>query len=382
MMQSAAIVSSLSLASEAVSPQGIAVPLLLAQVRNTVPFIFDEGFCDASTNFTETYYLTRLRHGGYDASYLQYFDLCLSAHHATVASFVPTDVDPHIRYKLWHPSAGTETLTQMAERVMESYLWKTTLVSKRWIVSPVSGDVLSGHQGEWLSTAAAAYGALRRRAPELASEMGAQVVREIQKEAQIFLDFQRAKDGIGILKAATLIAHNLGDFDRVCDEWSLADDDPLKMAAYQGGVLQKSSFTEVLLKAGALNTATIATENHRHFALRVPRCLRQSVDHLLPVGPFFDDWGAQLARHPGLSLEALGTVIHALVEGWQRLDGPVGYARALAGILDHFPGGMKELVHYVPKKAFNLLKAGPLRALYTIPQKKFEAQWRLLGLRR
>src|SRR5438046_876031 len=102
-------------------PRGVSPSILLAQTKNTVPFIFDRDFLTAPAR--ENSYLhalleldksvTALARSG-DAgtplktspqlTHSQYFELCLAAHHATVASFVPTDVDNQIRFRLWHPA--------------------------------------------------------------------------------------------------------------------------------------------------------------------------------------------------------------------------------------------------------------------------------------
>src|SRR4051812_6103397 len=86
--------------------RGIPFAILMDQVRNTAPFIFGE----AVLNDREPH-LKGLREWAQRPSTLKnaemshgdYFRLCLQVHHATVATFVPTDVDVHIRFKLWQP---------------------------------------------------------------------------------------------------------------------------------------------------------------------------------------------------------------------------------------------------------------------------------------
>src|SRR3954469_3123838 len=85
-------------------PRGIEPALLLKQVRNTAPFIFEPDFLTSSS--VGTAYIATLRKAAHDfevdpsteLTHDQYFELCLSAHHATVGSFVPTDVDNQIRF--------------------------------------------------------------------------------------------------------------------------------------------------------------------------------------------------------------------------------------------------------------------------------------------
>ena len=126
---------------------------------------------------------------------------------------------------------------------------------------------------------------------------------------------------------------------------------------------------------------SIAFENHRHFALRKPRSLRRSPAFLIPTGPFFDDWGARVAR--GLALpdgrpsEDTLEVIHALVHGWERLPRTVGYGRGLRGFRELHPElkieGLtpaQRKVIETPREAFERAWAeAALRALDDIPSR-------------
>ena len=368
---------------------GIQPRLLLSQVQNTAPFIFDSEFPPHKIQSpTEIAYIQELRKSLFTAGYVDeifrnkslYFKYCLSAHFATVATFVPTDVDNTIRFKLW--SYG-DPVFEMAETVIQSRFWNTNIVSTRWVKSPVSGNVLGGHLGEWFSVAVAAYAANYKINPEIAQELQHLIRKEQDQHAQIFADFIQAKDGIGTLKTSALIAHNLGDMERVMEMWNFPEPETLRT--------QNKNSLELLERAGNLNRETMAVENHRHLPLRIPRCLRRSVDLLLPIGPFFDSWGQTVAQHPALSSEEVGKIAEALVDGWEKLNrknsktptkGPIGYARALAGILETFPGGLQELSHYLPSKISRTLKAGELRSLCSIPQSRFQEQWNRMGLTR
>lgn len=357
-------------------PRGIAPHALLAQVRNTAPFIF-------SPDFPAPPYVRELRLvAGDGIPHDRYFRLCLAAHFATVGTFVPTDVDNQIRFKLWHPGLDRATLERMADTVVESLSWDFRPVTTRWVRSPRTGEVLGGHHGEWFSVAVAAYGAFRRRDPERAAALAAGILGEMAREERIYGDLRAARDGIGLLKAATLIAHNLGDLDRVIEAWHLPEEDPLRAAAFKAGHERRPAFSGGLVEAGRLNKDMMAAENHRHFALRGPRPLRRSADLLLPVGPFFDDWGTRVARHPALEAPEVAAVVHALVAGWERLPGTVGYPRAIAGIQDAFPGGAAALAGHLPAKTGRALRSGLLRSLSAVPRRRFEEQWAQAALNR
>ena len=119
----------------------------------------------------------------------------------------------------------------------------------------------------------------------------------------------------------------------------------------------------------------MGADNHRHYPLRAAKGLRKSGDLLLPVGPFFDDWGRRVGRHPALSPEEIAEAVRALTDGWVRMHSPAGYARALAGILEVFPGGRRALIKLLPAKDGRMLESGPLKAAIDVPQARFEAQW-------
>jgi hypothetical protein len=365
---------------------GIQPLLLLSQVQNTVPFIFDPEFPkQKSSEPVEFAYLQELKLANTsDPTYLdeifsnksRYFKFCLSAHFASVASFVPTDVDNTIRLKLWNFSDRNDSF-EMAETVIQSHFWNTNPVSTRWVQSPIHGEYLAGHSGEWFSVAVAAYGAVSKNHPDLGKELQHLIIKKQDEHARVFADFLQTKDGIGALKAATLIAHNLGDMERVIEMWNLKNPEEIRT--------QDSKSKMFLEKAGNLNRDVMAVENHRHLPLRVPRCLRRSADLLLPLGPFYDDWGKTVARHPFLSAEDIAEVVMALIDGWEKLNrkqkGPMGYARALAGILECFPGGLNAISQYVSGKHSRMLKSGDLRSLCSVPQKRFHDTWNNAGLK-
>jgi hypothetical protein len=375
-LQSAVTTSAHSAPEQREFPRGVSPLILLEQVRNTIPFLFERTW-DAQQH-PHLALLTTIDPKT-SPSHTEYFRLCLAAHHATVASFVPTDVDNQIRFKLWHPALPVSDVLEMARIVEESLNWDCRVVSTRYVLSPRTGKILTGHLGEWFSTAAAAYGALRRKDARRAAEIYSLILEQVRGMAEVYQDLKKSRDRIGALKASTLIAHNLGDLDRVIDMWNLPQDDPLREKAYKLGheesrATRDSQFA-TLEEAGRLNKACMADENHRHFALRAPRCLRKSPDFLLPVGPFFDDWGKIIGRHPGLCPEDVAEVVEALIAGWEKLSGTVGYPRALAGILTTFPGSLNRLTEYLPARVARTLRSGELRALCARSQRQFEEQW-------
>ncbi len=354
--------------------RGITPVLLLSQIENTVPFLFADAFGEDSAQ-PHVSFLRSLRRGDSEvADHLEYFRLCLAAHHATVGSFVPTDVDNAIRSKLWDRSLPTETLLQMSDLVTQSYHWSGRGLSARLIEHGQGGPALSGLLGEWYSTAAAAYGALRKREPKEAAEILQRIQAEVEREEYLFAQFEQRGEGIGLLQASTVLSHNLGDLDRVIDLWELPETDTLRLALYKRGHGSEGPSA----RAGAWNKAYMAAENHRHLTLRGPRCLRTHWEWLLPIGPFFDDWGMKIAK--GLSPEGVGKVAEALVDGWHKIPHTTGYARALAGILEAIPGGATALRRNVPSRIYRSMESGRLRSLISVPRLRFEASWSRLKI--
>jgi hypothetical protein len=359
------------------SNRGIDPETLLGLIDNTAPFLFRES--KPLTPYTEIV-LARAAERDKRLSHFDYFSLCLAAHYTTVATFVPTDVDNQIRKNLWDQPLPLEVTEAMAELTLRSLAWDFRPVTTRF--QEANDYYVSGHQGEWFSVAVGAYAAHREKNPQLAERVKAAILKELKAECEIFLALKKAKNGVGLLRACTLIAHNLGDLDRVIDQWELPAADGLRKAAYKLGHAPHPAFGPLqkeFLDAGALNKAFMASENHRHYPLRKPKALRRSIDLILPTGPFFDAWGEKVARHPSLTKEEVAEVVEALLEGFQKLSSPkiplYGYARAIGGIQRAFPGGPGSLPDYLPATAGKLIQKGEIAEINRPSREQFEASW-------
>ena len=333
--------------------RGIDSKLLISQIKNTAPYFFDSNLITYS--FIPVHIArAQAMHDDEPKSHHAYFELCLSAHYLTCATFVPTDVDNQIRFKLWSKGLALESALQMASFVLSSRKWPFEQVSDRWVtgVGDLQNEILSGHLGEWFTVACAAYCALKRyREPEAEvkrSELFSEISDEIHRHSEIFGSLWRGKDGIGCLKASANIAHNMGDLDRVMDMWELDAGDSLRLKFYK--LAAKPFDTEGKLRylgrlwvAGELykspiQESSMALENHRHFALRKPRCLRQDRAFLIPFGPFLDNWGKKVGTLlQKLSSDAQSEVIGALENGAIRMPKTFGYRRALLGMAEACP---------------------------------------------
>lgn len=384
-------------------PRGIDPELLFSQVKNTMPYLFDPGmeatplgrFPPSQVLRELEKSLIRVQEGmlAERLTHFEYFRLCVSSHYLTCGTPVPTDVDNQIRRKLWPAELPLEVALEMAQLVLESRKWDFTQVSSRYVYGALGTvwekEAISGHLGEWFTVSSAAYCALGQYEGPLAQEKRQQlfehIADEVHRHSEIFGSLWRAKEGLACLKAAASIAHNFGDLDRVMDMWDLDVGDPLRLQFYKlGGAPfdpdKKLRYLGRLWVAGELYKATLdggsmALENHRHFALRKPRCLRQKPDLLIPIGPFFDDWGrrvAQVLKTPeGTPSESTLEVVEALKHGWERLPKTVGYGRALRGIREVHPELIIEGLTRVPD----------FGSVLDLPQERFERKWNDQALR-
>ena len=357
-------------------PPGIATDLLVRQVENTAPFLFAE---DGGPPYAALLRSWKTR-AEPEPPLLDYFHLCMAAHWATAGTYVPTDVDNAIRRKLWEQPESPEHFLPMGELVLESLAWDYAPFTARRVTLP-DGTLLATHEGTWFSVAAGAYAAVRSAEPELAGRLLDSVVTEVRREANALAALRRAGDALGFLKAVALVAHNLGDLDRVIDMWELPEDDALRRAVYKAGQPGCAEHDPLFALVGEINTPHLASENHRHLALRQARALRSRREYLLPPGPFYDEWGMAVAdsRRGGLTLPELGDVVCALLDGLSREVSLEGYPRALAGILEAVPGGFSALAKNIPSRAAREISTGALRQAISVPRARFEARWAKLA---
>jgi hypothetical protein len=386
-------------------PRGIAPETLLSQVKNTMPYLFEPATVETPLGELAPARVLREFESTTEVgttppslspslSHFEYFRLCLSAHYLTVATPVPTDVDNQIRQKLWPAELPLEIALQMADLVIESRRYDFTLLTSRYVYGADGSEwekvPLTAHAGEWFTLSCGAYCALKqylnRDEQDLAAKKRQElldlIADEVNKQSEVFGSLWRSGEGVKSLRAAANLAHNFGDLDRVMDMWALSTDDPLRRDFYKLGSLPFDSNGKLRYKgrlwvAGELykspiadgkTESSMALENHRHFALRKPKCLRRKHEYLIPMGPFFDDWGRLIGREfseQEAPSKDLLEVVEALKHGWDRAPKTVGYGRALRTILEVHPG------LEIP----SLPKGDWRRAVLTVPQDRFEKKW-------
>ena len=353
--------------------QWISPETLIEQVRNTAPFLeawlrgrepgrlieigcSSDGFSRILANWQNL-----LRAGLTREEHLQeYFALCLACHHATVATFVPTDVDTKIRGILWRESLDAEALRPMLRLALAARTWTQDGISVR----SVRG--VSGHDGEHWSAIAGGLGRLLELGDMAsAEEAQAAIEAEIDREQAVF-NATSAEPGaeLDLLRLSMVLAHNRGDLTQGMAFWKKTP--------------RTTPLMEHFAARGHFSVAVrmyqhtgLASEGHRHYPLRPVKALRRSPATLLPLCPFLDDWGSVIAQ-----LEESAEVLAALVIGAQKLQGQQGYYRAIAGMRAASPGEFARAASRMPNSAQRLLRSAEMRKLIDVPRVSFESMMR------
>jgi hypothetical protein len=368
-----------SLGAEPRAPEGrgafggfIGPRTLVGLVANTAPWLFAAD----SPVRAELPYVAILRAGERleprpdpsPAERTEYFALCLAAHFASVATYVPTDVDTKIRRALWQDARGSDELPRMRALALEMAGWDPAPVSAR--VVSVEGAAVSGHDGERLAVLCGGLVASRAaRDPDGVAELEAAIDRELWREARAFDRTARTKGAeLDSLRLAAVLTHNAGDVMQGLD----ASPDP-RFADLARGSFER--YGGAFGRAAAVYRDSLAAEGHRNYPLRKARALRRDPALLLPIAPFFDAWGETVARFAGFGDAERAEVVAALVEGCRKIPGQAGYYRALAGMERALPRGLDapELAQHYSVSVRRELRGTELRKRLALKRESFEA---------
>lgn len=359
---------------------GIAPNILLKHVENTAPWLF-QGEID--TTGPNRAYLAKLVFYKKNLKALahidlaEYFHLCLAAHWTTAGTFVPTDVDNQIREGLWRHETVGKYIQKMAKLTIESWQWDYEQVTNRKSYNTARGQVMSTHEGTWLSVAIGGYNALiKNKQTQLADDVAQVILAEIEKEEKLLTELREKRDHINFLRSTALMAHNFGDLDRVMDQWNMNPEDAFYQRIYKLGHKLNENYSPILAYSGQVNKAFLAQENHRHMSMRQPRGLRKSHKFLIPVGPFMDEWGKTLGESKILSNEEKVEIIAAFYEGYTRQDLAYGYTRAYRGLIGALPEGLETLGRELPFDFYQTLKKSKFATTAEQPQDEFEAMFK------
>jgi hypothetical protein len=337
---------------------GITLDRLVAQVKNTASWLWDEPRAAAVTHPLDTQ--------------AEPLETMLTAHFATVATFVPTDVDARIRHHVWQAIEDEATFASACAAIERIERHDVRLVSAR--VIETEERPLSGHDGEWLAVRAGAIGrGCVRGFP--CDELVARVEAELDREERALVTALEGNDAVRAFSMATIVAHNLGDLSRVVVDWPRhAALDDLRLRWTRLGHADGARPRRAFVIAGALNKARMAHENHRFLPLRAPRALRTSRALLLPIGPWFDAWGETVARSTDLSDSDRAEVLAALLELHARDANQEGCLRAIAGLHRATRGGIERFVPDLPARLRKDALRGRVRDALDVSAAAFAAK--------
>jgi hypothetical protein len=353
---------------------GIAPELLVSQVKNTAAWLWADPRAEEATRTLDDLSAATAAHKGAEGG-TAYLSLLLAAHFATVATFVPTDVDARIRHHAWQAMISRDELSAACDVVDRVVSWDVHAVSARVFVCPSRG-ALSGHDGEWFSVRAGALGrAAVVEAEDIVERLVAQLDAELDREEGILRDVLESDVAEPALKVATIVAHNLGDLSRVVAEWPRHERlaslrDRYVRLAHPEGAARRPLF----VSAGMLNKALVAHENHRFLPLRKPRALRSSRELLLPIGPWLDAWGQNVAKSAQLENSDRAEVLAALLELHARDPAQEGCLRAIAGMHRATRGGIEVFVPDLPARMRKDALRGRVRDALDISVEHFAAR--------
>jgi hypothetical protein len=346
---------------------------LIAQVQNAAPFLEErlrtaepgrpielgnssDGFLRILANWRNA-----LRPGLTHEEQLQdYFALSLACHHATVATFIPTDVDTKIRGILWRESRDPEVLRPMLRLALAARAWTEDGISVR----SVRG--VSGHHGEQWSVLAGGLGRLLELGDTAsAEEAQAAIETEIDREQAVFHEVcAESAAELDLLRLSMTLAHNRGDLTQGMGFW--------KKTPVTARLMEHFATRGRFEAAVRIYQHTgLSAEGHRHYPLRSVKALRRAAFTLLPLCPFLDDWGKAVAQ-----LEELHEALAALVTGCERVKGQQGYYRAIAGIAAAAPGAFERAAARMPNSAQRLLRGAEMRKRIDVPRVSFESMMR------
>jgi hypothetical protein len=346
---------------------------LISQVRNTAPFLeaqlpkpesgrlIDLGGSPDGFQRILASWRNILRPGLTPEEQLQdYFALCMACHHATVATFVPTDVDTKIRGIVWRESRDPDVLRPMLRLALNSRGWTEDGISIRAIRG------VSGHNGEQWSAIAGGLGRLLELG-DMASveEAQAAIETEIDRERAVFDEVAAERDAeLDLLRLSMTLAHNRGDLTQGMGFW--------KKTPVTAPLMEHLSARGRFAPAVRIYQHTgLSAEGHRHYPLRPVKVLRRSPATLLPLCPFLDEWGGVVAQ-----LEESHEVLAALVVGCQKVQGQQGYYRAIAGMRAVSSGAFERAAARMSNGEQRLLRGAEMRRLIDIPRISFESMMR------
>lgn len=311
------------------------------------------------------------------AQIADYFALSCACHHASVATYVPTDVDAKIRRALWIDQTDGDELARMFAFALALERWDVSPVSRRVVAVEGHGGV-SGHDGERLSILCGAWiGAWNAAATGVADAVEHAIDAELAREAAAF-EHARARvgDELRLLDLATVLTHNQGDvMQSLGTKEARCIPDERRLRYTDLARERRDRYRGAYGRAARLYKELLAGEGHRHYPLREVKLLRASPTLLLPIGPFLDAWGETLARHPAWSAAQRAEVVAGLLDGCRKVANQEGYYRALCGFDAASAGGIDALEPSFATAARREWKSDATRKKLGVRRVSFESSY-------
>ena len=306
---------------------------------------------------------------------LDYFTLCLACHHSTVATFIPTDVDSKIRGVLWQAREEADSRRQMLDVTLHAMKWNVSRISSR--VTELSGvGPVSGHNGEMLGVLGGALGCFLKTGDIEYAEKAAEAIdAEFAREAHEYRHVMEMKDHeIDLLRLTSSLTHNCGDMDQGISFWSQHERHaPYRARFHRLAHENAAPYGGTFHIAAHLYKNIMSSEGHRHYPLRECRALRTTPEFLLPLGPFFDQWGETVGSHRSLTLEDRADILAALLAGCKKIAGQAGYFRAVSGMMRKIGGNLEALSRRMPAALRQELKDPEIKRHIALKQISFES---------
>lgn len=311
-----------------------------------------------------------------------YFAFCMACHHATVGTFVPTDVDSKIRGLLWRQNRDRESLRRMFDFTMTSMRWSIEGLSRRY--TEVSGvGPVSGHNGEQLSVLAGGLGQFLKRGDEEYAQKAAHAIEVELKREAVALRFTMSAKGheLDVLRCVAALTHNVGDLDQGISFWpTMATHDAARARFARLAHENVTPYEGAFHIAARIYRKAMATEGHRNYPLRPVKPLRRSAEFLIPFSPFLDEWGAMLGIHPALDWDARAEVLAALIHGCRTIANQRGYFRALHGMSESLGGDFERVLRLTPASTRASWKDANLRKQIAVPKVSFESMMKKMAV--
>ena len=153
------------------------------------------------------------------------------------------------------------------------------------------------------------------------------------------------------------MTHNVGDLLRAIGMWNCNLNFIIQYKKKYMRMMKKNEEGFQFFEAGLIYNEYLTHDNGRHLALRAPKIFRIAKDFLLPIGPFFEEWGEMIGKHPLVKENDIIEIINALLDAAERTPLQRGYTRALAGLNRTLPKGLKEFEKKIQKQGLKTLKA-------------------------